>query len=266
MNLKIKELESAIARLGRVAVALSGGLDSSTLIAFCANKIGAKNCLALTAKSPYMMNSETSRSESLCKKLGVRQIFVPFEISDEIKNNPPNRCYLCKKNIFSTLQKIAIEQGFPILCDGTNADDTSDYRPGMKAIKELGVCSPFLKADIGKKEIAKIAKQFDINVSAAYACLLTRLEHNKPIEPDTLSRIDSAEEYLRNIGFNGVRVRLHGECTRIEIQKNDFDRFCQKQIFSDVSQKMKELDFKYTALDLSGYSRGSMNEENETAR
>lgn len=261
MNSKIKELESVVSKLGKVAIALSGGLDSSSLIAFCANTLGTNNCLALTAKSPYMMNSETLRSESLCKKLGIRQIFVPFEVSDEIKNNPPNRCYLCKKNIFSILQKTAIEQDFPILCDGTNADDISDYRPGMKAIKELGVCSPFLKANIGKKEIAEIAKRFDITVSPAYACLLTRLEHNKPIEINTLSRIDSAEEYLRNIGFNGVRVRLHGECVRIEIAKSDFDKFCQKQIFSDVSENLKKLGFKYIALDLSGYSRGSMNEE-----
>ena len=266
MNSKIQKLKLAIADIGKVAIALSGGLDSSVLIAFCAEVLGASNCIALTATSPYMMNSETLRSGELCKKLGVKQIFVPFEISDEIKNNPPNRCYLCKKNIFSALQKTAIQEGFNILCDGTNADDLSDYRPGMKAIKELDVHSRFLESGLGKADISELAKELKIEVSPAYACLLTRLEHNKPIDVNMLSNIDRAEEYLKSIGFNGVRVRLHGECARIEIQQNDFDRFCQKQIFSDVSAKMLKLGFKHTALDLSGYSRGSMNDKNETAR
>lgn len=266
MNSKIRELEAIVKRIDKVAIALSGGLDSSALVAFCADKLGANNCLALTIKSPYMMQSETDKSENLCKKLGVKQTFVSFEIPDDIRNNPPNRCYLCKKNIFSALQKSAIQQGFQTLCDGTNVDDLSDYRPGMKAIKELGVYSPFLEAKIGKAEIAEIAKYYNIEVSPAYACLLTRLEHNRTIEESTLQKIDNAEQYLRKIGFDGVRVRIHSECCRIEIQKKDFDKFCQEEIFSNVSQKMREIGFKHSALDLSGYSRGSMNKKDETIR
>ena len=266
MNLKIRELEAVVKKIGKVAIALSGGLDSSTLLAFCVDKLGVDNCIALTISAPYMMQSETNRSGALCKKLGVKQIFVSIEISDDIKNNPPNRCYLCKKNIFSKLQQIAIEQGFSTLCDGTNADDLSDYRPGMKAIKELGVQSPFLDSNIGKAEIIDIAKRYSLEVSPAYACLLTRLEHNQTIDELALKRIDLAEQYLKEIGFNGVRVRLHSECARIEIQKLDFNKFCQEEIFSNVSQKMQELGFKHTALDLSGYSRGSMNKKDETIR
>lgn len=266
MNLKISELEFVVKKIGKIAIALSGGLDSSTLLAFCVDKLGVDNCIALTICSPYMMQSETNKSESLCKKLGVKQIFVSVEISDEIKNNPSNRCYLCKKNIFSKLQQIAIEHGFSTLCDGTNFDDLSDYRPGMKAIKELGVRSPFLESNIGKTEISELAKQYSIELSPAYACLLTRLEHNQAIDKESLKRIDLAEQYLKEIGFNGVRVRLHSECARIEIQKIDFNKFCQEEIFSNVSKKMQELGFKHASLDLSGYSRGSMNKKDETIR
>ena len=136
----------------------------------------------------------------------------------------------------------------------------------MKAIKELGVRSPFLESNIGKTEISELAKQYSIELSPAYACLLTRLEHNQAIDKESLKRIDLAEQYLKEIGFNGVRVRLHSECARIEIQKIDFNKFCQEEIFSNVSKKMQELGFKHTSLDLSGYSRGSMNKKDETIR
>lgn len=259
MNSENKKLAETVSEYGKVAVALSGGLDSSALLAFCADVLGAENCLAVTARSPYMMASETARSESLCRRLGAEWLPLDFQISEQLRNNPPERCYICKNIIFSKIKEETFSRGFKILCDGTNADDLSDYRPGMRALKELEVASPFLECGIGKSGIREIAAQFGIAATPACACLLTRIEHGETVSEDCLRRIDEAENFIKTLGFENIRVRLHGGCARIETDKSYFDGFCSKNIFSTVHEKLKDLGFKYVSLDLNGYERGSMN-------
>lgn len=259
MSTEIEKLETLLGKESRAAVALSGGLDSSALLALCAEILGAQNCLALTAQAPYTPRAEAEKADSLCRRLGVKREILRFEILPEIKFNPPDRCYICKKKIFSEVTRRAAGLGFPSVFDGSNADDLSDHRPGMKALKELGVRSPFLEAGIGKAQIAQIAQRFGIEVVPPCACLLTRLERGAQALPETLEKIDEAENFLRALGFAACRVRVHGECARIEIDPALFDKFCDKKIFSDVRAKLRELGFKHSALDLAGYARGSMN-------
>ncbi len=259
MNLKIQKLRQYVSEKGRIAVALSGGLDSSALLAFCADALGAENCLALTANSPYMMREEIERSKCLADKLGVRRAEIALGIPEEILNNPPERCYLCKRGIFSKFVEEARKCGFECLADGANADDLQDHRPGMRAVKELGVISPFLECGLGKADIREIARSFSLENadSPAYACLLTRLEHGSKVDAETLRRIDAAEEFLRGMGLACVRVRKHGNIARIEIPPEDFEKFLAKR--DAALSALKELGFARATLDLDGYTQGSMN-------
>ena len=220
------KLSGQILPLGKAAVALSGGLDSSVLLAICADILGAENCLAVSADTPYMMASEQESADKLCRKIGVKRISVRLSIPDCIKNNPPDRCYLCKRLIFGRLIEEASARGFEKLLDGTNAGDLSDYRPGMRALSELGVFSPFLEAGWGKKEI---------------------------------QMVDESEDFLRSLGFSSVRVRIHGKCARIEVSPDLLQKFCVPENMGVVSAQLKKIGFKYVSVDLEGYRRGAMN-------
>lgn len=245
----------------RIAIALSGGLDSATLLAFCAENLGKENCLALTVSTPYMMANETLYAESLAKNLGVKFLKVEVDANLEVLKNPKNRCYICKKNLFEKLKKIASENDFKILADGTNFDDTKDYRPGMQALKELGIVSPFLECGISKKEIRELARHYNLDVAKkpAYACLLTRFEHDKEVSEVMLRRVDKAEEFLQSLGFLQVRVRVHSSVARIEIAQDDFDKFMLAR--KSIYKALIAFGFKYVALDLNGYKQGTMNEK-----
>lgn len=260
MNSKIDSLKKLIESFGSVCIALSGGLDSSVLLAFCAQTLGAKNCTAITAFMPYAMQSECSFAENLCKKLGVKLVKVVREnIPSEILYNPPERCYLCKKNIFCEFKNKTASLNAGVLCDGTNADDLSDYRPGMKALKELGVKSPFLECGIGKDQIRQIAREIlpEVADKPAYACLLTRLEHGKKIETETLEKIDKFESYLRSLNIGKVRARTDGNSVRIECNICDFEKVVCNS--AKINKEAVDLGFKRCSLDLAGYKTGSMN-------
>lgn len=261
MNCAEENLKKLIGAYGKMAVALSGGLDSSVLLAFCARELGAQNCLAVTAKTPYMMLEELSDAARLCEKLGVEYAVIESEIPESIRKNPPDRCYLCKRELFESAKRAAHARGFEILADGTNADDTSDYRPGMRALRELGVKSPFLECGMGKGGIRKLAREMDMSVAdkPSYACLLTRLEHGADADIETLRRVDMAETYIRHLGFKAVRVRVHGGLARIELEPSKIREFCVSGIMEAVSAELKKLGFKNVALDLDGYKRGAMN-------
>ena len=245
----------------RVAVALSGGVDSSALLAFCADFVGSENCLALTAHTPYMMERETHYAEKLAARFGVKFLKVEIGADCGILKNPKDRCYVCKKFLFEKLKKTAAENGFEILADGTNFDDTKDYRPGMKALCELGIASPFLECGISKEQIRSLAKSYNLEVSEkpAYACLLTRFEHGREISEEMLRRVDCAEEFLQDLGFPQVRVRVHSNLARIEIARDKFGEFMQNR--AEICKAMSDLGFKYVSLDLNGYRQGAMNEK-----
>lgn len=260
MKREIETLRELILSEGKAAVALSGGLDSSALLAFYAKVLGAKNCLALSANTPYMMAGEINQARELCRALGVRHIEVKIsKIPLRIRFNPPERCYICKRILFEKLLQRAARAGFNTLCDGSNSDDLSDYRPGRKALAELGVRSPFLECGIGKETIRKIAKDLGLKCAEkpAYACLLTRLEHGAKVEVQTLEKIDSLEAFLRGKFTPNVRARLDGKNIRIECDKRDFSKILRGA--GEICERCSSLGFERCSLDLAGYKQGSMN-------
>jgi len=262
MNSKIDSLKTSLKSKKKLAIALSGGLDSSALLAISVDVLGKENCLALVAITPYMMAEELKDAFALANKLGVELVKIEIKtIPMTLLNNPPDRCYICKAGIFSKMISESKARGFDVIVDGSNADDLSDYRPGMRAIKELGVVSPLLECNLGKKEIREIAHHYNLNVAEkpAYACLLTRLEHNTEIDCETLKHIDETENFLRELSFKTVRVRLHSNCARIEIDSENFEKFLSLRKI--ILEKLHSLKFKHIALDIQGYSKGSMNEK-----
>lgn len=259
----IDRLERDLTARERVAVALSGGLDSSVLLACAVSVLGAQNCLALTANTPYMMHEEIEESRRLCLRLGVEHICLKLQVPAGIENNPPDRCYLCKKSVFTKLKALAARSGFSCLVDGTNHDDLSDYRPGMRALQELEIINPFKEAGMGKAEIRELGRKLGLDESLvrkpAYACLLTRLEHDRPFSEEDLYRVDAAESWLRVRGFPACRVRVHGKLARIELDRSAWPSFLHGGIAWQAELAFQEMGFEFVTLDLKGYTRGSMN-------
>lgn len=262
MNFKLDSLKEFLRERQKVAIALSGGLDSSVLLALSVEILGSANCIALTATPPYAMQEELKDAENLCKNLNVKLVKIAQKtIPRNIKFNPPNRCYLCKISIFNKIKSVAKKRGFEIVCDGTNLDDLSDYRPGMKALKELEIASPFLECKITKQDIRNFAHERNMSVAEkpAYACLLTRLEHGKKIEISTLEKIDRLETFLRKNYIAKIRARLDSENIRIECDSSDFSKIISGA--NEICKHAKELGFKRCSLDLNGYRQGSMNQK-----
>lgn len=258
-----EELKKLLLSYERIAIGFSGGLDSTVLLAFAISVLGEKNCMALTAITPYMMHAEVDEAKRFCLKRGIEHSCLRLPIPESIANNPEQRCYFCKKELFTQLKEVARRSGYSHIADGTNIDDSTDYRPGAQAATELGVLSPLNKAGMGKAAIKQLAIELNLAPSLvnkpAYACLLTRLEHNKPFSENDLYRIDAAESYLRERGFIACRVRVHGELARIEMPCSQWQNFLFGGIAWQTEKHFKELGFRFVTLDMTGYTKGSMN-------
>ena len=182
-------------------------------------------------------------------------MIIEVPVADEIINNPENRCYLCKRFIFEKLRKIAAGKGFKNLADGTNSDDSADARPGMKALKELNVLSPLKENGFTKPDIRRYSRIMGLPTweKPAYACLLTRIPYNTPVENDLLRRIEKAEKFLIDLGIKAVRVRVHGDLARIEIESSMISKILEENLIKIISEQLKSFGFKYVTLDLEGY-------------
>lgn len=260
-NEKYNNLLGYLKKLESVVVAFSGGVDSTFLLKAAKEALEDK-VVALTIVSPYIPDWEVKEAKELVKKLNVKHEFIKVPvIMDEIKYNPDNRCYLCKKNIFTKIKEFAKKNGYNYVIDGTNLDDTKDYRPGLVALKELEIKSPLLINKLTKNEIRELSKELGLNTwkKPSYACLLSRIPYGNEIKIEELKMIEKGEEYLISIGFNGIRVRAHNGLARIEVQNKDMERFLNKEIMISVSKKLKEYGFKYVTLDMEGYRTGSLN-------
>ena len=262
MNTEKKKefLEEELKNLGKVAVAFSSGVDSTYLLKTAHDVLG-ENAVAITARAKCFPERETRDAEEFCRKEGIKQIVFDFEPLSlkEFRSNVKNRCYFCKKALFSRIKDIAEENGIDNIIEGSNLDDLSDYRPGMQAIKELCVLSPLLDAKLKKSEIRFLSKEMGLSTfdKPSYACLASRFVYGEEINEEKLKMIERAENKLFSLGFSQFRVRLHGRLARIEVNKEDFSKIVE---FADeITPYLKELGFSYVSLDLSGYKTGSMN-------
>jgi uncharacterized protein len=265
---KYQLLKKHLRELDSVVVAFSGGVDSTFLLKVSHEVLGHK-AMAVTIVSPMIPEWDLDDAKTIASQIGVKHVLLEDDTIDEdIKMNPSNRCYFCKKVEFGAIVKIADEQGFNVVLDGSNADDTKDYRPGMKAIEELKVVSPLRMAGLNKKEIRLLSKEFGLLTwdKPAYACLASRIPYGEEITREKLGRIGKAEKFLHSLGYREVRVRSHERIARIELAPAERVRFCDPENMDRVSRQLKEYGFLYVCLELEGYAMGSLNKEISTRK
>lgn len=261
---KIKKLKKILKSLKSVVIAYSGGVDSTFLLKMAFDTLGKRNVLAVTARSETYPYSEYEEAKRLAKSIGAKHITIHTKELNirNFKSNPVNRCYYCKSELFKELNDMRKARNFKFVLDGTNYDDLKDVRYGRVAAKELGVKSPLLEANITKADIRKFSKELDLPTwnKPSFACLASRFPFHDNITKGDLARIDKAESFLRRLGFKQVRVRLHKDIARLEFYKEDFNKILNDNVRNKITQRLKNLGFKYISLDLEGYRTGSMHE------
>lgn len=261
MTEKEKKIESIIKSYKSAIVAYSGGVDSSLLLYLTYLYLGRDNVLALIADSETYPGREKESAISFCNKYDINfQIIHTDELKDErFKQNPPDRCYYCKSHLFEEALRIKEELGFHIVFEGSNKDDLGDFRPGRKAVEEKGVVSPILLAGFTKNEVRELSKKYHLPTynKPSKACLASRIPYGQHINQEILQKIDKAEKYLENLGFAIVRVRVHNDIARIEVEKKDFNKIIEMK--EKIIGYLLQLGFHYVTLDLEGFRSGSMN-------
>ncbi len=261
---KYERLQSILHEMGSVAIGYSGGVDSTLLLKVAVDVLRSK-ALAMIGRSETYPTREFEEAVAHAENMGARYRVVTTEETDVLKfqENPPDRCYFCKTELFGKLDEIAKQEGIAWIADGTITDDVGDFRPGMRAKSEKNVRSPLLEADLNKQEVRQISKHLSLPTwdKPAFACLSSRFPYGMAITKENLMKIDNAETFLRDLGFRSFRVRFHDERTaRIEVGKEEIARFVDDGLRDRVVSYMKQLGFTYVTLDLQGYRTGSMNE------
>ena len=259
----LKQLQCHIKKMSSLAVAYSGGVDSTFLLKI-AHDVLQDRVIAVTARSSTYPEREFKEAAEFTRSAGIKHIIIQSEELDieGFTDNPPNRCYLCKYELFSKIKEVAGKHRIQYIAEGSNIDDLGDYRPGMQAIKELGIISPLKDVGLGKDVIRKLSKQMGLPTwdKQSLACLASRFPYGEKITQEKLAMVDRAEQFLLDLGFKQVRVRHHGDTARIEVAGKERLKFFDLGLMNNVYKQFREIGFAYTALDLKGYRTGSMNE------
>jgi uncharacterized protein len=262
---KYEALLALIAAQGSAAVAFSGGVDSSFLCYAAKAALGPK-AAAITIVSPMLPKSEIDCARDIAARVGIEHILIEESwIDEEVAANSKERCYYCKKIEFGSILAAAKERGINSVLDGSNLDDLGDYRPGLKALEELRIVSPLREARLSKAEIRELSRRFNLPTwnKPAFACLASRIPYGERINTEKLTRIEKAEEALRDFGFRQLRVRSHQNIARIEVAPGERRRFFDENILDRISCSLKSFGFVYVAFELEGYLMGNMNREIE---
>ena len=260
---KDRRLGEILSQAGPLAVAFSSGVDSTFLLDRAAEQLG-KGAIAISAVSAWVPKREAVEADAFCRERGIRHLIISLT-EEEIPGfteNPPDRCYLCKKKLFSKLQDRASKEGFPLVVEGSNMDDLGDFRPGIRALSELGIRSPLREAGLYKAEIRELSRERNLPTFSkpSFACLASRFVYGEEITREKLSMVERAEDLLLSLGFSQMRVRIHGNLARIEVERGEIERIAAGEMRERISSALKEMGFAYVTLDLLGYRVGSMNE------
>lgn len=255
-----QKLTRTLLETKKLAVAFSGGVDSS-LLAYVAREALGDKMVAITVKTPYIPEWEIKEAENFTKKYAIPHTIIELEIPSNIRQNPPDRCYLCKKEIFQRILEKAREMGISTIADGSNTDDLQDYRPGMRALKELQISSPLLQLDMDKQAIRDLSQELGLSTwnKPAYACLLSRIPYHTEITTRELKRIAQAELAIRSLNILGARVRSHGDIARLEVNTTFFPGIIKDDLRKQLIKSIKDCGYSYVTLDLDGYQTGSLN-------
>lgn len=262
MEIYIERLKAVLGPYEKVGIAFSGGVDSTLLLKAAVLILGAERVVAFTVKSPYIPEWEFKEAVELTKAIGATHRLISAEMPEVVRHNPKDRCYLCKRILFEKMLAAAKEMGCEVLCDGTNFDDTKDYRPGLKALSELGVLSPLKEAGMTKAQIRELSNYYKLPTwdKPPYACLLTRIPYGVTVTETMLRQIEAAEGILMKNGFRGVRVRHHGAVARIEIAQEEMGKMMDLPLMKKIHTEIGQLGFEFVTLDMGGYQTGCYNQ------
>jgi len=261
---KLKKLQHHLGQLKQVAVAFSGGVDSTLLLRVACDTLGKEQVIALTASTELVPQREQQEALELANTIGVRHEVLCEKVLDypAVASNPRDRCYHCKQHIFLMFRKRCDELGYTHLVDGTNRDDLGEDRPGLKALTELQVGSPLAECGLDKLEVRNLSRELGLPTAErpSFACLASRIPFGVPLTTDNLVRVERCEEFLSRLGFLNFRVRYHDTVARIELEDDDMPRILAGELRHELTEHFRECGFTYVTLDLQGFRSGSMSE------